>query len=215
MELKKIVDKVKEEVKVLKGEETKDKTYTNQNEYPDAQTARRHFELAKQKLFDVNGWNNLSGLTSTFNLYDQYGNESDSQKPEIGYFIGIVLPATTIDNWVQVTDIREDENIAEFVVHPSKKPEKLAEDEQEDKKAIKHFFIKEASSTFRVELQGNTLIGSEIGKNEGINNQGEEAGSRPVLNTLVAEGGWAQVQEIQWNKLTAYLVHLQDDNEVS
>jgi len=213
MELKKIVDKVKEEVKVLKGEETKDKTYTNKNEYPDAPTARRHFELAKQKLFDVNGWNNLTGLTSTFTLYDQFGNKSDSKKPEIGYFIGIVLPATTIDNWVEVTDIREEEIFAEFVVHPSKKPEKLTEGEQEE--TIKHFFIKEASSTFRVELQGNTLVGSEIGKNEGINNQGEEAGDRSVLNTLVAEGGWAQVQKIQWDKLTAYLVHLQDNNETS
>lgn len=217
MGLKKIVDevkdKIKKEVKVLQGEETKDKTYTNKNEYPDAQTARRQFELAKQKLFDVNGWNNLNGLTSTFTLYDQYGNKTDRKKPETGYFIDIVLPVTTIDNWVQVTDIREEENMAEFVVHPSKKPEKLADGEQQN--AIKHFFIKEASSTFRVELQGNTLVGSEIGKNEGINNQGEEAGDRPVLNTLVAEGGWAQVQKIQWDKLTSYLVHLQNNDETS
>ncbi|MBF9253722.1 hypothetical protein I2I11_10495 [Pontibacter sp. 172403-2] len=214
MDLKKIVDKVKEEVKVLKGDETKDKTYTNKNEYPDADTARHHFELARQKLFDVNGWNNLKGLTSTFTLYDRQGNKSDKKKPETGYFIGIVLPATTIDNWVEVTDIREEENIAEFVVHPSKKPDRQAE-AGEDKAAVKHFFVKEASSTFRVELQGNTLIGSEIGKNEGINNKGEDAGDRPMLNTLVAEGGWAQVQKIQWDKLTSYLVHLQDNGDAS
>ncbi len=75
---------------------------------------------------------------------------------------------------------------------------------------IKHFFIKEASSTFRVERHGTLIKALEIGKNEGINNQGPEAGDRTVINTLIAEGGWALFQEMQWDKLTRYLVHLEE-----
>jgi hypothetical protein len=52
-----------------------------------------------------------------------------------------------------------------------------------------------------------TLFAFEIGKNEGINNQGEDAGDRKLINTLIAEGGWAGFQELQWKKLTDYLVH--------
>jgi hypothetical protein len=103
-----------------------------------------------------------------------------------------------------VVDIRVEENLANFTVSPSEDPQKRhAAGEQE----IEHFFIKEATSTFQVELHGNRLIALEIGKNEGINNQGEEAGSRGILNTLIAEGGWAFFQKVQWEKLTSYLVH--------
>ncbi|WP_347158644.1 hypothetical protein [Pontibacter chitinilyticus] len=207
MGLKDITNKLKKEVKVLQGEETKDKTYTNKHDYPDVQTARQQFASAKEKLFDVNGWNNLEGLKSKFTLYDRQGNPANRIKPVIGDYIEIVLPATKIDNWVQVTEVNEGENSAEFVVHPSKKPEKLVENEAEAQE-IKHFFIQEASSTFKVELQGTTLIGYEIGKNEGINNHGEEAGDRAALNTLVAEGGWSGFQQIHWDKLTLYFVHL-------
>lgn len=44
-------------------------------------------------------------------------------------------------------------------------------------------------------------------KNEGINNKGKEAGNRKLINTLIAEGGWAAFQKFQWEKLTDYLVH--------
>jgi hypothetical protein len=72
---------------------------------------------------------------------------------------------------------------------------------------VAHFFGGEATSTFRVELKGNTLVASEIGRDERINNQGDEAGGRAVVNTLIAEGGWALFQEMQWKKLTDYLAH--------
>lgn len=35
------------------------------------------------------------------------------------------------------------------------------------------------------------------------------------MNTLVAEGGWAGVQGLQWDKLTRYLVHLEETKEAS
>lgn len=209
MSIKDIFNKVKKELKVVQGEETKDKVYTNENTFPDEATASQEFERAKAKLFDVNNWSKLSGINSTFKLYDRRGHRSHASMPEIGYYMEIILPASTLDNWVQITDIQQSENMAEFTVHPSEKPKQLAENEAE----VEHFFIKEASSTFRVSREGNKLIGYEIGKNEGINNQGQEAGNRAVLNTVVAEGGWALFQEIQWDKITRYFVHLEEVEE--
>lgn len=209
MSLKDIFNKIKEEVKVVKGEETKDKLYSNEHTYPDEATAIQEFERSKKKLFDVNEWSNMSGINSSFQLYDNRGRRSTSKQPELGYYIKIVLPGTTMDNWVKITDIHVEENLAEFIVHPSEQPKELGEGEAE----VEHFFIKEASSTFRVKREGNTIYGYEIGKNEGINNQGEEAGERALINTLIAEGGWAGVQALQWDKLTKYLVHLEENEE--
>lgn len=209
MGIKDIVNKVVKEVKVVQGEETKDKLYTNENNYPDEATAIREFERAKKKLFDVNLWTNLEGFNSTFQLFDARGRRTTATMPEVGHYISIILPATTIENWVQVSAVNVQENMAEFVVHPSEKPSELTEGEE----GVQHFFIKEASSTFRIERMGTKLIGSEIGKNEGINNQGGEAGDRAILNTLIAEGGWAGVQGLQWDKLTSYLVHLEEAKE--
>ena len=206
MGLKDMFENLKKEVKVVQGEETKDKVYSNSNEFPDEATAKREFERSKQKLFDINMWTKMAGINSDFFLYDSRGHRTTVKKPEIGYYIEIILPASTIENWVKVTEIREDENMAEFVVHPSERPE---ERDSEDK-VIKHFFIKEASSAFRVVREGNVIRAYEIGKNEGINNHGQEAGDRALLNTLVAEGGWAGVQALQWDNLTKYLVHLEE-----
>lgn len=207
MSLKDMFNKVKKELEVVQGDATKDKVYTNDNSFPDEATAQRELARSKQKLFDVNRWTDLEGINSTFELFDGFGRKTTAQKPEIGYYIKIILPASGIENWVQITDLTEDTDSAEFVVHPSEQPTMQEEGET---KEIKHFFIKEASSTFKVERQGTTLVGYEIGRNEGINNHGEEAGNRAILNTLVAEGGWAGVQALQWDKLTSYLVHLEE-----
>lgn len=199
-------ENLKKEVKVVQGEETKDKVYSNFNEFADEPTAIQEFDRAKQKLFDVNLWSKIASSSSEFRLYDERGRRTTTRKPEVGFYIEIILPASTIDNWVKITAVREEPNLAEFVVHPSEKPQERGEED----KVIEHFFIKEASSTFRVVREGKTLHAYEIGKNEGINNRGEEAGDRAVLNTLVAEGGWAGVQSLQWDNLTRYLVHLDE-----
>lgn len=206
MGIKKIVDKVKEEVKVLKGDESKDRIYQNEQDYPDVASARTAFEESKKKLFNVNLWSNLEGINSTFELHDDRGRKTTAEAPEVGYYMKVTLPGSDVENWVQVNDIKTTENLAEFTVQPSSKPNPPTDEEE----VTEHFFTSEATSTFRVEVQGTKLIGSEIGKNEYINNQGEESGDRSMLNTLIAEGGWAGFQGLQWDKLTSYLVHQEE-----
>ena len=101
-----------------------------------------------------------------------------------------------------VTDIKNEQELAEFTVSPSKDPT----DKEKDEKEIEHFFIDGATSTFRVEMRGNELKACELGRNEGINNE-KNAGNRKLINTILAEGGWATFQKTQWKKLTDYFVH--------
>ncbi|MBC3538593.1 hypothetical protein ACFSC6_06405 [Rufibacter sediminis] len=203
-----LLNKVKKEWEVLKGENAKDKLFYNENSYPDEATARREFARSKQKLFDVNRWSLLPGINSTFQLYDAQGNKSDATQARVGDFMQIILPATAIENWVTVVEVVEEEDIAQFVVRPSPKPE--AQKQGNDGDEVKHFFTDEATSTFRVLRDGTKLMGFEIGHEEKPNNQGDQAGGRGLLNTLISEGGWAGFQDLQWNKITRYYVHLEE-----
>ncbi len=202
MVFKKIINKIKEEKEVIQGDATRGKLFSSDHTYPTPEEAMSEFKRSVEKLFDVNQWSNMPGITSTFQLHDENGNEKDARRPEVNDFVKIILPGPMPENWVVVTDIDESDQRAEFTVSPSINPTKREKDQDK----IEHFFIPEASSTFRVQIDGNKLSAYEIGKNEGINND-EDAGNRKLINTLIAEGGWAGVQDFQWNKLTDFLVH--------
>ena len=200
MGIKQVIKDVKKEAKVLFGQGTKDKRYVSHQKYSDKDAADRAFKKSKAKLFHVEQWSELPGLASKFELYNHGGERYRAEKPQIGDFIRILLPLPVPENWVKITDIQDHADKAEFTVHPSRDP-------QESDNDIEHFFVDEASSTFKVERKSNTIYAYEIGKDEGINNRGEEAGDRGLLNTILSEGGWLAFQEMQWEKLTTYLVH--------
>jgi hypothetical protein len=207
MNIKKVIDKVSHEVETLKGDQTKDLIYSSEHVYSNERTAAHAFLRAKAKLFAVNDWSTMPSPTSTFELFDSHGRPRHSDKLLVDDYIRIELPlpGNIPANWVQVTDIQVTETEAEFTVVPSADPQR---DQTDESAPIEHFFGPEASSTFRVERRSNRLIACEIGRNERVNNQGEAAGNRGTLNTLIAAGGWAFFQEVQWKKLTEYLVHL-------
>lgn len=71
---------------------------------------------------------------------------------------------------------------------------------------MRHFFKSAATSTFRLEVQGNILVATETGYNESINNQGPEAGNRKVLNPLISETGLLFAQKLQWEDVTDYII---------
>lgn len=202
MNIKKLFEDLKKEKKVLTGEARKDKTYCSENSFPNRNEAVKQFNRSVEKLFDVNRWSDLPGITSTFILYTRYGKEKRAIEPEVGDYLKILLPGPTPENWVIVTDIKKQKEIAEFTVSPSKDPT----EKESEKNEIEHFFIDEATSTFRVELKEKVIRACELGRDEGINNE-ENAKNRELINTILAEGGWATFQKMQWKKLTDYLVH--------
>jgi hypothetical protein len=203
MEIRNIYKSLKRKVKELEGAESRNQHFSSQNDFPDEDTARKEFERAKLKLFDINKWSELPGFSSEFKLYNDRGELKSAKKPEIGDYVLIDLPTPAPSNWVKVVDIKEEENMAEFIVSPSGDPKAKGKEAKE----IKHFFIDEASSTFRVKREHKSIFAYEIGKNIAINNKGEEAGDRKIVNTIIAGSGWAGLQKLQWENLTDYLVH--------
>ncbi|MEX0771680.1 MAG: hypothetical protein WD038_00855 [Balneolales bacterium] len=194
---------MKEGGQALKGEPVKDKVFSSEHEYTDNKTAVTEFKRSKDKLFNVDKWSGMHGLTSTFELYGEHGNQLPDAKVKEDHFIRIVMPGPSPENWVRVIELRDHKDVAYFVVSPSEDPT----DKHNGK--IEHFFVKEATSTFKVELKGKRIFAYEIGKNEGVN-LGEYAGKRDIINILLSSGGWAGFQRIQWNNLTNYLVHLNE-----
>jgi hypothetical protein len=193
--------KLKKEKEVLAGNEGKDKLYISENSFSNETDAKRALADAKKRLFDVNSWSAIPGPgNAEFILFNRQGQPYKSEKPATGDFIKILLPGPVPENWVEVVDVSETEDSAEFTVRPSSDPTDLKQKEE----VTEHFFRSDATSTFIVERVGSSVSGYELGLNEIINNQDEEAGGRAALNTMIAEGGWAFFQKIQWKNVTAY-----------
>jgi hypothetical protein len=201
MDSKDFLNKIIQEEKALVGEGYKDKIFFSQNIFPSQSLAQHHFPRSIDKLLDVNKWSELSGLTCTFQVFDIYGKpvERKAQKDD---FVKIILPGPFPENWVKIVDVSVQNQLAELTVSPCSNPNNPSEER------VDHFFTKTSTNTIRVELEDATIRAYEIGVNEQINNRGEKAGDRKIINTIIAEGGWTFFQKIQWEKLTAYLVHL-------
>ena len=197
-----IADQITKEIEVVKGERSKIKVYNSARAFPDIETAKLEFAKAKKKLFDVNAWSSIPGIgNANFTLHTPAGVRIGTGTATNGDFIKIDLPGPVPYYWVEVLNIKEEEDLAEFTVKPSHDPS-----QSEKREVTDHFFHEEARSTFRVQRRDNEIVAAEIGTGEEVNNEGREAGKRAVVNTVVAESGWAFFQKNQWKNLTDYLV---------
>jgi len=201
MGIRKIFRGIWEEIGFLEGVNAKNKKFSNHHIFASKQAAVIAFEKSKAKLFDINRWSALPGINSAFQLHDANGEKLHYGKPAIGHYIFIDLPGPDPVNWVQIIAMEESVDDAFFTVRPCPEPK------AKNVKEIKHFFTDKATSTFRVQRVGKSIYAFEIGKQEEINNHGEKAGNRKIINTLIAETGSLGLQKMQWDKLTNYLVH--------
>ncbi|MEX0779032.1 MAG: hypothetical protein WD037_04820 [Balneolales bacterium] len=192
---------LKEEGQALKGKPAKDKRFASEHEYQDSKTAKKDFKSSQEKLFNVDEWSGMPGITSRFELHDEHGKRLPNAKVKENHYIRIIMPGPAPENWVKVVKVRNHKNVAYFIASPSEDPTDQSDDN------IEHFFVKEATSTFKVELKDNKICAFEIGRNEGVN-MGDYAGKRDIINTLLSVGGWAGFQRLQWKNLTNFLVHI-------
>lgn len=195
---------IREQVKVLTGEKAVDKQYSSERQMSDEDSAQAEFNVSKRRLFDVNAWSSIPAIAnSRFQLHGRDGIQLNTERVKEGDFIMIDLPGPLPYYWVKVTEVTEQEDMAEFTVQPTYDPTV-----KEDKTVTAHFFQDQARSTFRVQCQGTVISAHEIGVDEAINNQSVEAGGKGLVNTLVAQAGWAGFQQYQWKNLTEFLVGL-------
>ena len=198
------IEEIRKEAKVLKGEASKDKLYATSRDFEDEDSALFEFSRCRDRLLNVNGWSRIPGIAnSTFELFNKEGERLSRDYVQKDDFIRIDLPGPLPFYWVKVAALSQEPDLAEFTVQPTYDPT-----EKDDKSATDHFFQSKARSIFRVERKGREITAMEIGIDEAINNNEDEAGGKGLTNTLVAEGGWAALQQYQWKNLTDYIVGL-------
>ena len=168
-----------------------------------AAEAQSFFKEVKKRLLHVNGWQKLAGAaTASFQLTDEKGNSVNRDVQKGDHFkIDIPGPGPATGDgydWVQVEAVEEKEDKVEITVRPATNPT----NEQQD---IAHFFSDEATSSFVVKLEGNSVIAGVYGRNEKPNLQAEK-GRDKARNAAVASGAVGGFSKLQWKSLVNGLV---------
>jgi len=168
--------------------------------------ADKAFQLARQRLYDINNWGNITeGISADFTLTDLQGNRLE-RKPEVGDYIRIDLPgpgsiAGHGYDWVQIETIEESlqphqENRVSITVRPSEDPG--------SPEGPAHFFDSGATSTFLLIKKHNQLSAAVHGRNE------TPATAEKLLdivrNNLVSEAAALGAAQIQWKKLCKAII---------
>ena len=167
--------------------------------------AKEYFQLAKQRLLNVNRWHDLAGvLTAVFRLTDDTGKEVD-RPAKTGDYFKISIPAPgpgTGDgyDWVRIeligepTAAREENEAFGIRVRPAHNPVKKDDDN------IAHFFRDNATSSFIVERIGRKLKAAVHGRNELPNTTAEKPLDK-ARNAVVAIGAILGFSNPQWKSL--------------
>lgn len=171
------------------------------------QEAKRFFEVAKQRLLQVNNWQQWAGAaTAHFQLTDAAGNDVSRTVQEGDHFkIDVPGPGPVTGDgydWVQVEKIEaaaseHGEQVA-IQVRPATNPNNARSD-------VAHFFSEEASSSFIVKREGTSVTAAVHGRNEKPNTNAETLVDK-ARNTAVATGAVAAFSKLQWKSLVTGLV---------
>lgn len=175
----------------------------------DDDDARKLFVIARNRLMDVNRWNEVAeGISAKFHLTDKTGQDL-ARTIEKGDMIRIALPAPGPaegggSDWVKIETI-EDKSDAQgeyesfaFRVRPAENP-------KSDGENVAHFFNDHATSTFVLERKGNDVLAAVYGRNEVPNTKTDNLIDK-VRNALVGSTAIAGFSNIQWKNLVEGLV---------
>lgn len=179
---------------------------TSRKKAPSIRLAMKQFQSARQRLLDINSWYELCGKKGAeFQLTDQNGNPLYGTEPQVGHLIRIKLPAPPNGSgdgydWVRIEKFESstsEENSQElygFRVRPVSNPKERSGESA-------HFYTSDATSTFLVLRQGETLYAIERGRNEKPNPAG--GFFNKLRNILVAIGAMLGFAKPQWKMLTS------------
>ena len=163
------------------------------------------YRRAVKRLLNPPIWHELAGwATAHFSLVDQDGTELHRLTKK-GDYLRIDIPgpgpaAGDGYDWVKV-DMLEDHSEPDaedewmgMKVHPSTGPGKVSTEPA-------HFFHSDASSTFIIERNGDTVTAFYHGRNE-VPNTATEKISDNIRNAIVAAGAIMSLSEAQWSALS-------------
>jgi hypothetical protein len=178
----------------------------------DENDARKLFMISRNRLMDVNRWDQYCGAVSAkFRLTDAHGHDVERTVEHDDYF-RIDLPAAPGTaagkgyDWVHIEaiDDRPDpdggkESIA-IRVRPSPNPQTKGEN-------IAHFFNDGSTSSFVIEREGNKVTAGVYGRNE-ILNTGTSSVIDKLRNIVVGSSAIAGLSNIQWTSLVKGLLEV-------
>jgi len=182
-------------------------TTTASIELYDETEASRFFNLAMNRLLDVNDWNETAeGISATFQVTDSAGDDVERNVQQ-GDFLRIDIPGPGSRkgegfDWVQVEELRHQaENNTEsvaFRVRPCENP-------KGNKSGIAHFYDKTATSNFIVQRVGKKVTALVIDKNLQPN---KDTGSitDKLRDKAVGTAAIAAFSKIQWQNLADGIV---------
>jgi hypothetical protein len=175
----------------------------------DQNDAQRLFLIARNRLVDVNHWNEYSAL-GDFQLVDSDGNEV-FRTAEIGdYFrIDIKAPGPVAGDgydWVRIEAIADHSDVEGFEEHMAMRvrPARNPRDEKKDEDTA-HFFDDESTSSFVVKREGTQVSAAVFGRNE-IPNTSTSKMIDKIRNQVVAATAIAGLSNIQWRSLVTGLI---------
>jgi len=166
--------------------------------------AQDAFKRAWKRMLNINIWHKLSGFVSAdFVLKDEHA-INGNRLAKVGDYLQIDIPGPGPASgdgydWVRVDDVGEvlnndgGEESVGMRVRSCKNPGK-------DSNETAHFFTSDATSTFIINRNGNTVIAAYHGRNEELNTDTKKLGDK-IRNTVVGTSGLMGVSELQWSRL--------------
>jgi hypothetical protein len=169
--------------------------------------AKAFYEEVKQRLLHVNGWQGWAGAaTAQFQLTDAGGIEVDRAVQQGDHFkIDIPGPGPVTGDgydWVRVETIEEQDTPEMEEVAVQVRP---ATNPNNDMPDVAHFFSEEASSSFIVRREGNSVTAAVHGRNEKPNTRAEKLVDK-ARNAAVATGAVTAFSKLQWKSLVTGLL---------
>jgi hypothetical protein len=169
------------------------------------------FNIARNRLVDVNHWHELCGITSAnFTLTDASGKEVNRTAEEGDHF-KINLPAPGSNegegyDWVQIESIENKgtaNDPAEYIaikVRPTANPQTPSDE-------VAHFFKEDSTSSFVVMRDGKTITAAVLGRNEKPNTETDNIIDK-VRNAVVGVTAILGFSNVQWNSLVKGLLDM-------
>lgn len=178
-------------------------------EATDDDAARKLFMIARNRLMNINKWHDYAqGISATFQITDQNGNDLDRPAETGDYFkIDVPGPGSAEGkgyDWVQIDAIEDksnsegDEEYIGMRVRPASNPEEEGEN-------VAHFFKEESTSSFVIERHRNAVTAAVYGRNEMPNTETSNLIDK-VRNAVVGTTAILGLASVQWKNLAKGLI---------
>jgi hypothetical protein len=170
--------------------------------------AKALFQIARQRLFDVSHWGDIStGISASFLLTDALGEPKQGDPAPGDHFrISIPGPGSNAGNgydWVQVEMVEDLQSESEssatamIRVRPSEHPGK--------QEGVAHFLDPQATSSFIIRRQQQIVSAEVHGRNEKPNVDAQKIPDK-IRNAVVGTAAAKGIGKIQWQKLVRGLL---------